>query len=79
MGRQWIGAIETLTDACRAQRMLWAFCLNCGHGERFDPRNLMALVGDASLRKLQQKLKCRRCTHRRAHVIPSDRPWPGRD
>ena len=76
--RHWVGAIETLSDSCRAQRMLWAFCLNCGHGERFDPRNLMALVGDASLAQLQSRLKCRRCTHRRARLVPNDRPWLGR-
>jgi hypothetical protein len=77
--RHWIGPIESLSDACRAQRMLWAFCLNCGHGERFDPRNLMALKGELSLKRLQEKLKCRRCTHRRAHIVPSDIPWIGRD
>jgi hypothetical protein len=53
MSRYWIGAIETLTDACRAQRML-AFCLSCGHGERFDPRNLLVLVGDQNIKELEQ-------------------------
>ncbi len=77
--RHWVGAIEKLSDACRAQRLLWVFCLNCGHGERFDPRNLLALSGEQSLKTLQAKFKCRRCTHRRAHIVPNDRPWPGRD
>jgi hypothetical protein len=77
--RHWIGPIESLSDACRAHRLLWAFCLNCGHGERFDPRNLMALAGELSLRTLQARLRCRRCNHRRAHVVPNDQPWIGRD
>ena len=77
--RHWIGPIESLADACRAQRLLWAFCLNCGHGQRFDPRNLMALMGEVSLKRLQQKLKCRRCRQRRAYIVPNDERWIGRD
>jgi hypothetical protein len=77
--RHWIGPIESLSDACRAQRMLWAFCLYCGHGQRFDPRNLMALNGEVTLVELQRKLKCRRCKYRRAHIVPHDEPWIGRD
>jgi hypothetical protein len=79
MVRYWIGAIETLADACRAQRLLWAFCLNCGHGERFDPRNLIALIGEQNFKDLQHRFKCQRCSQLRSHIVPSDQPWPGRD
>jgi hypothetical protein len=32
MVREHVGPIEKLSDASRAQRMVWMFCLNCGHG-----------------------------------------------
>lgn len=71
-----IEPIERLSDAVRALRMIWFFCLNCGHGARLDPRNLMALAGDARLCDLRERLKCQRCGHMRGHVVPNDVPWP---
>jgi hypothetical protein len=78
MGRDWKGVIETLSDACRARRLLWAFCLACGHGHRLDPRKIMLMTGELTMRDLQKRLRCQRCRQRRGHVVPNDEEWPGR-
>ncbi|MPY70901.1 MAG: hypothetical protein GEU92_12520 [Alphaproteobacteria bacterium] len=70
--------IETLSDACRARRLLWAFCLACGHAHRVDPRKVMLLAGELTLRDLQKRLKCERCRQKRGHVLPHDEEWDGR-
>jgi len=79
MVRHRIGPIESLSDAIGARRLLWALCKSCGHAERFDPRNLIALKGALSLRELQGRLRCRRCGRRRAAIVVNDEGWPARD
>jgi hypothetical protein len=77
--RQRFGPVETLSDAIAARRLLWILCKGCGHAERYDPRNLMALRGPMSLKSLQMRLRCRRCGKRRAAIVLNDEAWPGRD
>ena len=79
MVRHRFGAIEDLSDAIAARRLLWVLCKCCGHAERLDPRHLMALKGPLSLRDLQGKLRCRRCGKQRAAIVVNDEGWPGRD
>lgn len=79
MVRHRIGALETLGHAVEAQRLLWVLCRRCGHTQRFDPRHLMALKGDLTLKELQRQLRCQRCRRQRAAVITSDEGWPRRD
>lgn len=79
MVRQRFGSIENLSDAIAARRLLWVLCKSCGHAERLDPRHLMALKGPLSLRDLQGKLRCRRCSRQRAAIVVNDEGWPGRD
>jgi len=78
MVRKRLGPIETLGHAVEAGRLLWVLCRGCGHAQRFDPRNLMALKGELTLRQLQNQLRCRRCQKQRAAVVLDDEGWPGR-
>lgn len=78
MVREWSGPIETLADACRARRLLWVFCLRCGHAKKIDPRKVILLVGELTVRDLQKRLRCERCKQKHAHVVPSDEEWAGR-
>ena len=72
-------AIERLSDAIHERRMLWVLCKACGHTVRLDPRNLVALKGDAALRDIQRCCLCRRCGKRRAAIVVNDREgWPAR-
>jgi hypothetical protein len=72
-------AIEKLSDAVAERRMLWALCKACGRSTRLDPRSLITLHGNAALRSLQDKLRCRRCQKCSAAIVVSDSGWPGRD
>ena len=78
MVREYDGPIERLSDAGRARRLLWFFFLNCGHGAKLDPRNVIVLAGDVTLNELRRKLKCRRCGQRRGYVVPNDERWAER-
>jgi len=71
--------IERLTDAVQERRALWVLCKACGHAVKLDPRNLIALAGDATLRDVQARFRCRRCSKRRATLVVGDEGWPGRD
>jgi Zn finger protein HypA/HybF involved in hydrogenase expression len=77
--RTKVGPIERLTDAAMERRSLWALCKACGHAVRLDPRNLIALAGDVTLRQVQTRFRCRKCGKRRATVVVGDEGWPGRD
>jgi hypothetical protein len=72
-------AIERLSHAVAERRMLWALCKNCGHAVRLDPRHLIALKGDVTLRDLQGKCHCKRCGRQSAAIVVADMGWPGRD
>jgi hypothetical protein len=65
-----VRSILTLRDAAVARHRLWAFCLNCGHGARFDPMELARYAGgDVALDDLGRRLRCRRCTQRQALLV----------
>lgn len=77
--RMHLGPIERLSDACAARRMIWVLCVSCGHAVRMDPRKLIAVQGDLSLRELQEKLRCDRCKIRaKPAIVPSEYGWPAR-
>jgi hypothetical protein len=77
MVRHHIGPISSIRHACQAERLLWFFCRSCGHATRFDPREIMRLLGrDIQFDALSRRLRCKRCKKRgRAAVIPSDKQW----
>jgi hypothetical protein len=43
-----------------------------------DPRRIMLLAGELTLRDLQQRLRCARCREKRGRIVPHDEEWPGR-
>jgi len=45
MVRYQIGPVKSLLEAVRAERLLWFFCLWCGHAGRIDPRELAGTLG----------------------------------
>ena len=80
MVRDHPGPIGTLNQAWQAQRKVWALCMDCGHTNLLDPRDLLrrsADVGDLSFDKLRWRLrlKCRRCGHQRVGFLPHDEQW----
>jgi len=77
--RPQFGPIERLSEACAAHNFLWILCVNCGHAVRLDPRKLIAIRGDITLRELREKLKCDRCKRRvPPAIVPSDQGWESR-
>jgi hypothetical protein len=58
-------SIEKLFDAVAERRMLWALYKRCGRSVKFDSCNLVVLLGDAMLRDMQDRLRCRRCQNNR--------------
>lgn len=58
------GPIERLSEACATHNLLWILCVHCGHAVRLDPRKLIAVQGDITLRELRGKLRCDRCKRR---------------
>ena len=80
MVRDYHGPIGTFNQAWQAQRKVWALCLDCGHANLLDPRDILgksAEVGDLPFDKIRWRLrlKCRRCGHRRVGFLPHDEPW----
>ena len=72
--------VQRLSHAVGEGRFLWALCKNCGHAVKLDPRNLIALQGDLTLRELQKSCRCRRCKRRQAAIVINDAAgWPARD
>jgi DNA-directed RNA polymerase subunit RPC12/RpoP len=78
MVREYHGLINSLADAFKARRHLWALCRSCGHTALFDPRSLIGKLGDMSLEDAGGKLKCAQCGKRRPQLVPRDEPWPAR-
>lgn len=73
------GPIERLSDACAAHHFLWVLCVNCGHVVQLDPRKLIAIQADLTLRELRAKLRCDRCKRDvRPAIVPSDQGWESR-
>ena len=72
-------AIERLSAAISERRFLWVLCKRCGRSTRLDPRHLMTLGGDMTLRELQERLRCRRCRAQKAAIVVNDSGWPARD
>jgi hypothetical protein len=55
----------TLREAARGNGKIWAFCPDCGHGERLDAWQVAKKVGrDMTMREVARHLKCRRCSSR---------------
>lgn len=69
--RQWPGPITNLRQAVASERLIWAFCLFCGHAHRFDPRDLAWKYDAAELRAIERKFRCGRCKNRYAILVPS--------
>jgi hypothetical protein len=69
-----VGPIQTINDAWRARRKLWALCRGCGYARKIEPGHLVIDRGDMTLAQLQEKLRCRRCKVRRAAVVLHDVP-----
>jgi hypothetical protein len=80
MVRTQIGPVKSLLDAVRAEKLLWFFCLWCGHSGRFDPRELARTTGrNMTFPELKPRLKCKRCGQRgEAEVFVAKHGWPGR-
>ncbi len=77
--RDWHGPISDLHDAVMAQRMLFAFCLACGHASRFDPRSMAHRFGKMRLDVLARRFRCSRCKSRAAHIVPALLTFNGRN
>jgi hypothetical protein len=80
MVRQHTGPVQSILDAVRAEKLLWFFCLNCGHAGRFDPRELVHFTkGNMTFPQLKPHLKCTRCKQLgEAEVFVSKYGWPQR-
>ncbi|MGO8920425.1 MAG: hypothetical protein ACLQJR_31400 [Stellaceae bacterium] len=75
MVRDYVGPIDSLGDAFKARRHLWALCLGCGHVALFDPRSLIGKLGYRSLDEARGRLRCARCGKRCPVLAPQDKPW----
>jgi hypothetical protein len=75
MVREWHGSINSLGDAFKARRHLWALCKECGHAALVDPRHLIGKLGDLSFEEAGHKLRCARCGKARPYFVPKDEPW----
>jgi hypothetical protein len=74
-----IGTILYLVDAVEARRMLWVFCLGCGHADRLHPYKLARKGGGLqTLADVARKCRCSRCGSRDALVVPSRMHFEGR-
>ena len=70
----------TLRDATRASGKVWAFCLNCGHGERLDAWQLARSVRrNMTMTEVARRLRCARCSHRQALAVVDPAPPPLRE
>jgi hypothetical protein len=67
------GEIKFLVDAMEARRLLWIFCLRCGHSTREHPYKIARgkIGGLAKLEEAAKHCKCRRCSSRAAMIVPS--------
>ena len=79
MARFYRGPIVSLRDAVTARRMLWLFCLACGHAHRTDPREVAFRLGAVTFGEMSPRLRCLRCGQKgRASILPCDREWTER-
>jgi len=77
--RKPAGQITYLVDAIETQRMLWVFCLICGHSQRVHPWALSRRGGGLqTLDEVAKKCRCRNCGKQDALVIPSRMSFEGR-
>jgi hypothetical protein len=71
--------IKFLVDAVEARRMLWVFCIGCGHAERLHPWHLSKRGGGLqTLEDVAKKCRCKKCGRQDALVIPSRMIFEGR-
>ncbi len=65
----------TLRDASRARKLIWIFCLGCGHAARMDPYQLAMLLGhDIAIGAPVQRFRCQRCGRRQAATVLDPAP-----
>lgn len=77
MARIFSGPITTVREALQAERMLWAFCLLCGHATHMSPWAMAQRAGrDMTLREIAKLCRCTRCNARDGVVFPSRRSMP---
>ena len=70
----------TSRDATRGSGKVWAFCLNCGHGERLDAWQLARAVRrNMTMAEVARRLCCARCSHRQALAVVDPAPPPLRE
>jgi hypothetical protein len=63
--------------ATRGSGKIWAFCLNCGHGERLDAWQLARAVRrNMAMAEVGRRLRCARYTHRQALAVVDLAPAP---
>ena len=61
----------TLRALARERRCLWVFCPLCGRTSKVTAFSLADSVGrDASVAEIGPKLRCKKCSHRGAALIP---------
>jgi hypothetical protein len=74
MVREHFGPVKSILDAVRVEKLLWFFCLWCGHSGRFDPRELAHVTGrNMTFVELKPRLRCKRCGQRgKAEVFASE-------
>jgi len=73
------GTIIYLVDAIESRRMLWVFCIGCGHAQRVHPWHLSKKGGGLqTLADAAKKCRCKKCGRRDAFITPSREHFDGR-
>ena len=61
----------TLRGLARERRALWVLCPMCGRATKVTPYSLADRLGrDASIAAVASQLRCKKCEHRGAALIP---------
>jgi Zn ribbon nucleic-acid-binding protein len=79
VNRAHTGPIKFLVDAIEARRMLWVFCIGCGHAQRLHPWRLSKKGGGLqTLDDVAKKCRCKKCGRQDTLVMPSRDYFEGR-
>ena len=65
----------TLADLAREGRLLWCYCLKCGHEREVEPLSL-GLDPAEAVPTVGRRLKCSRCGSREIETRPQLHPEP---
>jgi len=77
--RKPVRQIVYLVDAIETRRMLWVFCLICGHAQLVHPFALSRRGGGLqTLNDVAKKCRCKNCGKQDALVVPSRTTFEGR-